>query len=569
MSKLAIGPCWNLSSNDVILPRNNLPFAFVGGQLDLTTLDVGVFFAYVMMLLAIGGWVSYRRRDSEDLFLGGRSMGWGNVGFSIFGTNIGPTFLIATCGAGYTTGMVSANFEWMAWVFLFLLGMVFVPFYLTTGISTMPEFLNKRFGPRCYTFMSFYALLGTVVLWIGGTLFAGGALLSQLLGWDEVACIWLLAFLATSFTVAGGLAAVMVTDSFQSVLMIIGAATLSIAAFSHVGSVEALQQIEVAGTRPEWTWKLLQPASSDSPWFAFVLGYPVLSLWFWCSDQTIVQRVLGARDLRQGQGGTLFCAFLKILPPFIFLLPGICAARLLPGIEDDKQVFLLMVNEYLGSGLKGLIVSVLVAAVISTLNSGLNSFSTIYTLDIHRRWFAPDASEHSVKRVGRITTFLAGLMAVGIAFYLKQTQESGELNLFDLFQSIIGYMAPPISAVFVLGIFWRRATATAALTTLLLGSTLCLGIGVASFNQAEFLLNDQGESILPHFLLQSFYLFAVLMMLMVVVSLATTHSQEETPLPTLREAYQKHQGLGAVGKVGWEVLAGIMIGLYLVFQFAM
>ncbi len=140
-------------------------------------------------------------------------MGWGNVGLSIFGTNIGPTFLIAVCGAGYTTGMVAANFEWMAWVFLFLLGMVFVPFYLTTRISTMPEFLSKRFGPKCYTFMSFYALLSTVVLWIGGTLFAGGSLLSQLLDWNIISCIWLLAILATSFTIAGGLAAVMVTDS--------------------------------------------------------------------------------------------------------------------------------------------------------------------------------------------------------------------------------------------------------------------------------------------------------------------------------------------------------------------
>ena len=195
-------------------------------------LDVtGVFVGYILILLSIGAFVSYRHRKSEDLFLGGRSMGWSNVGLSIFGTNIGPTFLIATCGAGYTTGMVTANFEWMAWIFLFLLGMVFVPFYLNTKISTMPEFMNKRFGPGCYTFMSFYALLGTVVLWIGGTLFAGGALLSQLLGWELMTCIWVLAAIAASFTIAGGLVAVMVTDSFQSILMIIGAAT----AFNHCG----------------------------------------------------------------------------------------------------------------------------------------------------------------------------------------------------------------------------------------------------------------------------------------------------------------------------------------------
>lgn len=536
------------------------------GQLRLTTLDMVVFAAYVALLLIIGGVVSYRRRGSEDLFLGGRSMGWTNVGFSIFGTNIGPNFLIATCGAGYTTGMVTANFEWMAWVFLFLLGMVFVPFYLRTKVSTMPEFLNTRFDHRCYTFMSFYALFGTIVLWIGGTLYAGGALLAQLMNWDVVSCIWLLALLATCFTVAGGLAAVMVTDSFQSVLIIIGAAILSITAVWHIGSLEALRDVQVRDTPPDLTWKLFHPSGAATPWYAFVLGYPVLSLWFWCSDQTIVQRVLGARDLRQGQLGTLFCGFLKVLPPFIFLLPGICAAVLMPGIEDDKQVFLAMVSQYLGPGLRGLIVAVLVAAVVSTLNSGLNSFSTIYTLDVHQRWLSRDPTEHHAKQVGRITTMVAALLAVGIALYLKHAQEAGGLNLFDLFQSIIGYMAPPISAVFVLGIFWRRATSTAALATLVLGSVLCLGIGIASFSNAGFLLNQAGESILPHFLVQSFLLFCTLVVLMVVVSLATTHSEQEQVFPSLGEAYADQHGVGVAGWIGWGVLAVVMVSLYLVFQ---
>ncbi len=543
--------------------------AFAGGDVAMAPLDIAVFSAYIVALLLIGGIVSYRHRRSEDLFLGGRSMGWGNVGFSIFGTNIGPTFLIATCGAGYTTGMVTANFEWMAWVFLFLLGMVFVPFYLTTKISTMPEFLNKRFGRHCYSFMSIYALFGTVVLWIGGTLYAGGSLLAQLLGWDVMTSIWVLAILATSFTVAGGLVAVMVTDSFQSVLMIIGAGALSIIAFSHIGSFQALRDVQVINTPPEWTWKLFHPAHSDTPWFAFVLGYPVLSLWFWCSDQTIVQRALGARDLKQSQAGTLFCGFLKILPPFLFLFPGIFAAVLIPGIADDKQVFLLMVNTYLGAGLKGLIVAVLVAAVVSTLNSGLNSFSTIYTLDVHQRWFSKNRSEHHAKRVGQVTTLLAGFMAVGIAVYLKNAQEAGGLNLFDLFQSIIGYMAPPVSAVFVLGIFWKRATATGAFVTLALGSVLCLGIGIASFSNASFLLDDDGNSILPHFLLQSFILFCTLLVLMIAVSLSTKHSDSETKLPTLRQTYRDNPGLGKWGLVGWSALAVVMAGLYVFFQVVM
>ncbi len=239
---------------------------------------------------------------------------------------------------------------------------------------------------------------------------------------------------------------------------------------------------------------------------------------------------------------------------------------LLPGIEDDKQVFLQMVNRYLGSGLKGLIVAVLVAAVVSTLNSGLNSFSTIYTLDIHQRWFSNNRSEHHVKNVGRVTTLLAGLMAVGIAVYLKRAQEIGGLNLFDLFQSIIGYMAPPVSVVFVLGIFWKRATALAALITLLFGSMLCLGIGIANFHQASFLLNEEGKNMLPHFLFQSFLLFCLLMAIMIGASLASTHSTHETALPTLRQAYQQHKGLGRIAVVGWTILAVIMVSLYVFFQ---
>lgn len=527
-------------------------------------LDVWVFAGYLLVLLSIGAFVSYRHRKSEDLFLGGRSMGWVNVGLSIFGTNIGPTFLIATCGAGYTTGMVTANFEWMAWIFLFLLGMVFVPFYLNTKISTMPEFMNKRFGRGCYTFMSFYALLGTVVLWIGGTLFAGGALLSQILGWKLMSCIWLLAAIAASFTITGGLAAVMVTDSFQSILIIIGAALLSIIAASRLDSFSSLVHVQCGSTPSELTWKLLHPGGSDNPWYAFVLGYPVLSLWFWCSDQTIVQRTLGARNLKQSQGGTLLAAFLKITPPFIFLLPGIFAAQLLPGIEDDKQVFLSMVNTFLPAGLVGLSISVLVAAVISTLDSGLNSFSTIFTLDLYKRWIAPTATEHQIKQVGRITTVASAFLAVGIAWSLSKVEGT---NLFNLFQGIIGYMAPPVSAVFVLGIFWRRSTATAALLTLIVGSMVSLSIGFCDITNV--FADKAGEDIFPHFLLLSFYLFCGIMLFMILTSLVTRHSDSETPLPTLRQTYRENPGLGRAGLIGWAVLAVIMVGLYLFFQFGM
>lgn len=542
------------------------PLAALGGNLDLVGLDYIVLAGYVCLLLAIGGWVSFRHHNSEDFFLGGRSMKWGNIGFSIFGTNIGPTFLIASCGAGYTTGIVNANYEWMAWIFLCILGMAFVPFYLRARVQTMPEFLYRRFDLRAYRFMTGYSLFGTVVLWIGGTLYAGGALLAQLLGWEILSSIWLLAFLSTVFTVAGGLRAVMVTDSFQSVLIIIGAGVLTVSALLHLDSFAALRAVEVSAVAPELTWKLFHPSGSATPWYAFVLGLPVLSLWFWCFDQTIVQRALGAKNLAQSQGGTLFCAFLKILPPFIFILPGILAAVLLPGIEDDKAVFLTMVDAYLGPGLKGLIVAVLVASVVSTLNSGLNSFSTVFTLDVINRLRREPPTATQTRIAGMVTTSAAALLAVGIAVYLQHAQEKGGLNLFDLFQSIIGYMAPPVSTVFVLGIFWRRATATAAFLTLVVGSVVCLGLGLSvTVSPDTFILSD-GSQLLPHFLLQSFGLFVLLCVFMVVASLLTAHRDDEEALPSLIEAYREHPGMPRNAALwGWGSLALCMAGLYAIF----
>jgi SSS family solute:Na+ symporter len=533
----------------------------------LSVPDFIVIGLYIAILLGIGGWVSFRHRGSEDFFLGGRSMKWRSIGLSIFGTNIGPTFLIASCGAGYTTGLVNANYEWMAWIFLALLGMVFVPYYLHYRVSTMPEFLLRRFGTGTYRFMVGYALFGTIVLWIGGTLYAGGSLLAQLLDWNLLFSISVLAFLATVFTVTGGLRAVMVTDSFQSILIILGAGSLTISALWHVDGWDALRTISVGGQDPSMTWELFQPAGSATPWYAFILGYPVLSLWFWCSDQTIVQRVLGGESLEESQKGTLFCGFLKILPPFIFILPGILAAVLLPGIEDDKLVFLNMVDTFLGSGFKGLIVAVIFAAVVSTLNSGLNSFSTVVTLDILGRISKEPMSSRATRYWGMFVTLLAAVLAIAIALYLNAAQQRGGLNLFDLFQSLIGYMAPPVATVFVLGIFWRKATSAAALATLVFGSILCLGLGASAMLQPDWFRSADGTELLPHFLLQSFFLFAFLMGFMVLFSLLSASPRETASVPSLKQVYKNepNDSLRRILK-GWAILALIMVALYVFFQ---
>ncbi len=521
----------------------------IHGQLQL--LDYGVIGLYILVLACIGVYVSYRRRNEEDQFLAGRSFGWFNVGLSIFGTNISPSFLIASASAAYATGMVTANFEWLAWPFLLLLAMVFAPHYLNTKVSTMPQFIRRRFGDRAAEFLSWYALLSTVVLWLGGALYAGGLLLSQIMAWPLWVSVVALMAMATFLTVAGGLAVVMVTDSFQSILMILGASALTIIGFHHVGGLDNLLEAV-----PVDRWSLFRPTGDpDYPWHAIVLGYPILGVWFWCTDQTVVQRVLGARDLTQGQRGALFTGFLKICTPFIFTLPGFFCFVLHPGLEDPDQAFMTMVANYMPAGAVGMMVAVLIAALISTIDSGLNSFSTIFTLDIYQRKLRPDASPHHLKLVGRVVTVGIGLLGIGIALSMQTVGK----NLFDLLQSIIAYFAPHMAAVFLIGVLWRRATATAALATLIVGSTVSLGIGVMDFTKFP------REGFWPHFLLMSFYLFVGISLFMVILSLLTRNSSHEEALPSRREA-SRCGGARASVWFGWALLGSLMLIIYLIFN---
>ncbi|MBD3383345.1 sodium/solute symporter [candidate division KSB1 bacterium] len=518
----------------------------------LQWLDFTVILLYIIALISIGMIVSYQRRDQTDLFLAGRSLGWHNVGLSIFGTNISPSFLIASCSAAYTSGIVTANFEWLAWIFLLLLGMLFVPHYMNTKISTMPQFVRLRFGPGAYRFLSWYALFSTIILWLGGSLYAGGVLLSQIMAWPLWLSVVVLVVIATSFTVAGGLAAVVITDSFQSVLMIAGSATMTFIAFHHLGDMDRLVQ----GVPADF-WRLVRPAGDNAfPWPAMFLGYPVLGIWFWCTDQTIVQRVLGAKNLRQGQLGTVFAGFLKILPPFIFMFPGLLCYVLHPNIGDPDAAYMTMVTRYLPVGMVGLVVAVLIAAVISTLDSGLNSFSTVFTLDIYVKHFRPQATDVEIKWLGRVVTLFASALAVGCALLMGGVGK----NMFDLLQGIISFLAPPMASVFLIGILWKRATATAALTSLIGGSILSLSIGVCYFKEWPY------AGFWPHYLMSAFYLFVLISATMFVVSLLTKKSPHEQELPGLKKSAKTMSKAFPLVWLLWAILAICMLILYIVFN---
>lgn len=520
----------------------------------LETLDFIIIAGYILTLLSLGMWVSFRRRGAQDLFLGGRSQAWPVVGLSIFGTNVNPSFLISSCSVAYVSGFAAANFEWLAWLLMMLLAMVFAPYYLKTRVSTMPGFIQRRFGSGPHTFLSYYALFTTIVSWLGLVLYTGGLLFSQIMDWPLWVSLAFLMTIAASFTIMGGLAAVMVTDAFQTMLMIAGAAALTIIGLVEVGGVSGLVE-----KVPASYWKLLRAdEGAKYPWHAMLLGYPVAGIWFWCADQTIVQRVLGARDLRHGQLGVLSAAFLKVLTPFLFLLPGILCFLLHPGLEDPNEAFATMVVHHLPNGMVGLIVAVLVAALISTIDSGLNSFSTVFTLDIYKRRIRPGASPSEEKLVGRLATVAAAAIAIGSALLMDRFDR----GLFDMIQSVIGFIAPPVSAVFLLGVLWRRATSRAALATLVFGSIASISIGFCNLS------NWPSKEFWPHFLLLSFYIFAGICVFMVVLSLLTENSPDEERLPTLGQA----QAQGSQGSRArliwalWGVLAAIMLAIYIIFE---
>lgn len=518
----------------------------------LTFWDFLVIIFYIVTLLALGFWISFRKTHANDLFLAGRSLSWPNIGLSIFGTNVSPSMMISSAGIAYASGMVASNMEWLAWWFLMLLAMVFIPHYLNTKISTMPEFLLKRFGPACRNFLSWYTIFVIIIMWLGGSLYAGGLLVSQLMHWPLWVSVVLLVAIATSFTVTGGLEAVVITDSFQSILMILASAAITIVAFFKIGSLDKLIH-----SVPADYWTLLRPANDTVfPWHAVLLGYLVSGIWFWCTDQTIVQRVLGGRSAKQGQLGCVFAAYLKVLVPFIFFIPGIMCKVLYPNLSDPDKAYMTMVTTCLPTGAIGLIVAVLIAALISTVDSALNSLSTVFTLDIYCQKFKPNASQMEQKRIGQVVTIAGALIAILTAITIATIPDK---SLFEKLLAIMQFLAPPLSAVFIVGVLWKNANKLSALLTLIVGSIASVGTGIC------YLTGWPSQDFYPHFMLLSFYIFASLIIFMIVVSLITNRDIKND-FPTLTQAIRNTNNKTWGIWLNWLILGFVMMILYMIFN---
>src|SRR5512140_3380237 len=377
---------------------------------NLNIVDILVIVAYFLILSGIAYWAARREKNvSADFFLASRDVGWLAVGASLFASNIGSEHLVGLAGTGAASGLAVGHFEWIACFMLLLLGWLFVPFYLRSGVYTMPEFLERRFNSAARWYFTWVSVVGYVLTKISVTLFAGGVVMRAVTGWDLYTSAGILIVITGLYTILGGLRAVIYTEVLQAIVLIIGSAALTVLGLNAIGGWS-----ELHARLPADFFSMWKPSSHpDFPWTGVVFGAPILGVWYWCTDQHIVQRVLAAKNVTAARRGTIFAGYLKVLPVFIFVLPGMVAAALYADVRGGAAdaAYPSLVTRLLPAGFKGLVLAGMLAALMSSLASAFNSCSTLLTWDVYRK-LRPQATETELVTFGRGST----IILVGLGF---------------------------------------------------------------------------------------------------------------------------------------------------------
>lgn len=434
---------------------------------NLHVFDLLFIAVYFIILFGIAWWAAVREKNvSSDYFLASRDVAWFAVGASLFASNIGSEHLVGLAGTGAGSGLAVGHFEWLACLILLLLGWLFVPYYLKSGVYTMPEFLERRYNSASRTYFTWVSVIGYVLTKISVTLYAGGIVIRAVTGWNFYTAAIVLIVVTGLYTIFGGLRAVVYTEVLQAIVLILGSITLMAIGLSKVGGFSGLE-----AQVPEGFFSMWKPSNHpDFPWTGIVFGAPILGVWYWCTDQHIVQRVLAAKNIKEARTGTIFAGYLKILPVFIFVLPGIVALALFPELRNSPDsAYPTLVTKLLPAGIKGLVLAGMVAALMSSLASAFNACSTLLTWDVYRK-MRPAATEQQLVRVGRIS---AGAMVfLGLLWIPFMKYVSSQIYIY--LQSVQAYIAPPIAACFLLGLFYRRLNGTGAMASLITGLVLGL-----------------------------------------------------------------------------------------------
>jgi solute:Na+ symporter, SSS family len=557
-------------------------------------LDWTIIVAYLVAVVGLGLVAGFWRRKNErggeggHYFLAGNTLAWPVIGLAMFAANISTVHLVSLAEAAYKYGLVFGNFEWMAGFTLILLALFFAPLYLRSRVATLPDFLERRFNRGCRDVLSVISLFSAIVIHMGVALYTAAWVLRGILGLAPgeklfgvdalMLFIVVLGLLTGIYTMLGGLLAVVWTESVQTVLLLVGAVVITVTGYLKLGGWAELAHTlasnphplaAVAGSKVTWgTENFLNMARnaddpSGLPWYSILLGYPVLGIWYWCCDQTIVQRVLAAKDEKNARLGPLFCASLKILPVFLFVLPGVICVALVqkhffngaaPQTAADTYTFML--THLLPVGLKGLVVAAMLAAAMQTCSAALNSSATLVAYDLFKR-YKPGLGDQQLVRIGKITTVLGTLLAI-----VASPLFGHYATIFQGINKLISYVAPPITAVFLLGVFWKRASGRSAFLTLVAGMVL----GFVAFYL------DWNHIYRGDFMLIAFWLFVACL----VIMMATTFLFPE-PLKAEAEllvwnSWREPLGSSAGGRglTDYRVVSAIIllvfIGLYFVFR---
>lgn len=523
-------------------------------SLELSWLDIGIMIGYAVLIIAYGLYHA-KRKNSEDYFLGGRTMLWPVVGISLFAANISSSTLVGLAGDAFKTNIHVYNYEWFAVVVLIFFAIFFLPFYLKSGVYTMPEFLERRYDRRSRYYFSFITIVANVLVDTAAGLYVGNIVLKLIFPEvDSVYIIIILAIAAAAYTIPGGLNAVVQTEVIQAVLLIIGSILLTFFAFGELGGgwqemmtgldsllaegkVKAVEGMKAAGdfapATAEQAFSLVRPSNDEfMPWWGLITGVPLLGFYFWANNQFMVQRVLGAKDLNHGRWGALFAGFLKLPVIFIMVVPGVLALLLFHDLDISSIGYKTVVNgqsvicddladcpnltypvllfQLLPKGVLGLVLAGLLAAMMSSVSATFNSASTLVTMDFVRS-LRPNMTSQGLVRAGQITTLILVILASSWVPFIERVSDS----LWQYLQLVISYTAPPAVSTFLLGLFWKRGTGTGSIASLLFGFCFAILLLLSQINGWFPLINE------IHFLGMATILFGGCLLVHILVSLAT------------------------------------------------
>lgn len=554
----------------------------------LAGLDWIVIAAYFAAMVVVVWWSSRKQDTSEDYFLAGRNVGFFAVGASLFASNIGSEHIVGLSGQGAATGMAMAHWELHAWVMI-LLAWVFVPFYYRSGVFTMPEFLERRFSPPARWILSVVSLVAYVFTKVSVTVYAGALVFEALLPDLSLNILghvygpfWIGAFatviLTGIYTVFGGLRAVLYTDSAQAIILLAGSFFITFFGLKLLGGWGNLVSVCKEDAAQFALWRPL--SDPDFPWLGIIIASPVIGIWYWCTDQYIVQRTLAAKNLTHSRRGAIWGAFLKVWPVLIFLVPGMIgyalymqgdlAIPLADGKIKGDMVFPTMVKTLLPPGLRGLVVAGLLAALMSSLSSLFNSSASLFTVDIYEK-ICPGRSERHLVTVGRIATTVVVVLGM---LWIPVMHTIGQGGLYKYLQSVQGYLAPPITAVFLLGLFWKRINSHGAVAGLALGFVIgMIKLTLEACAGAGYLDNIPWLHAIGTF--NFLYASGVLLLISVVIIIGVSLLSPPPPAEqivnltwataTEEQKRENRQSWNWVDVFGTIVVLGLVLGMYTYF----